>query len=355
MHVNWESERKQLQPWLNTLSEQEPDMAETAAKILANEDPIVVLVFIRHLLEKMVHAIYFAELGKAPKTQPLQNQLQQLNQSKGLPHSVYDTMMHLNRLGTYGAHPKETDEKINQEQVQHALVLLPSVLKWYLQTLSKPLPQSNQTGTLSRPITAPLITHRKTQPLKMLEKISRNPLLLAGWSLAFVVIGIGLLWAGMQYNLRGLPLQALKMEPSALIKVGYQAYQAKDYDLALAYYERCLKLDNRYVAAYNNRALVYQAQNKWPEALSDSNQAIALDLTYAVAYSTRGWTFFKQGQTAQALEDLNQAIQLRPDFRWAWFHRAQIEKAQGDCSKAKADFAKACELSHDEACQATCP
>lgn len=144
-------------------------------------------------------------------------------------------------------------------------------------------------------------------------------------------------------------------DPTELIKKGYIAFEQKDYNKALAYYNRCLELDPDYAAAFNNRALVLQALEKWPQALEDSNRAIALDPDYATAYSTRGWTFHRQGQSLRGLQDLDKAIELKPDSRWPWFYRAEIHTAQGDCAKAETDYQFACKLGHAGACKARCP
>jgi tetratricopeptide (TPR) repeat protein len=337
----WIGEQRRLQGYVAGIQAQAPGLAAELEALVTATQGVMILVYARRILEMVITDLCETALGRDRGTEPLQSLLQRLWKEGHLPEHIYTSMENLNRLGTYGAHPKD----FSPNQVREALVTLQTLLEWYGPAL-QPVATHSATGSLAQP--------PNTQPLKLLEqwhnRLSRPVLLMA----LGLLLGAGgaITWLARP---EVLPASAAKMDASGLIKAGYEAYQQGQYQRALAYYERCLAQDPSYAAAYNNRALVYQALKEWQAALTDANQAIALDPQYGVAYATRGHSFAQIGETAQALQDFERAIALRPDSRWSYVYRAALYRQQGQCPAALADLKQACERGHSDSCQATCP
>ena len=114
--------------------------------------------------------------------------------------------------------------------------------------------------------------------------------------------GADLAWA---YNNRGLARE-----------------HRREYQLALADYNRAILLKSSYAIAYNNRGNVYAYTGEFERALADHNRAIAIDPEYVFAYNNRGADYEDLGQNMKALADYSQAIALDPDYANGYNSRA---------------------------------
>lgn len=155
----------------------------------------------------------------------------------------------------------------------------------------------------------------------------------------------------------------------------------KDYDAAIADYNRTIKINPKFSWSYINRAIAYGRLNRWNEAIIDCSKAIELDQNYARAYNQRAWAYcqIKNYEAAivdankalglnpneanyfdtrawayaglerygDALADLNMAIKLSPEG-WLYNSRGKVYQLMGDEVKAQADFAKAKELGYSK-------
>ena len=155
----------------------------------------------------------------------------------------------------------------------------------------------------------------------------------------------------------------------------------RDYEAAIADYNKTIELNPKFSWSYMNRALVYGRLERWDEAIADYGRAIELDQNYADAYNGRAWSYCQIGKFAEALVDANKALELKPneanyfDTRadafvglkryeealadlnnaiklspegWLFHKRGEVYKAMGDETKAQADFAKAKKLGYDD-------
>ena len=153
----------------------------------------------------------------------------------------------------------------------------------------------------------------------------------------------------------------------------------KDYEAAIADYNKTIELNAKFSWSYHNRALAYGRLKRWDEAIADYGRAIEIDSNYASAYNGRAWSYCKIGKFEEALVDANRAVKLKPneanflDTRaeayiglkryeealadlntaiklspegWLFNNRGNLYKLMGDEAKAKADFDKAKKLGY---------
>jgi serine/threonine-protein kinase len=144
------------------------------------------------------------------------------------------------------------------------------------------------------------------------------------------------------------PPKVAPVEPPK--KSGKQAYEralaAKkrgDNAAAIRALGEAIALSPDFVAAYNTRGLLHQANNKLEEAIADFTQAIRLEPGNASLYNNRALAKKARGETASAIEDLNRAIELQPSEALFYLHRGQTALAKNDRVPAVADFTKAIE------------
>ena len=154
----------------------------------------------------------------------------------------------------------------------------------------------------------------------------------------------------------------------------------KDYEKAIADYNKTIELNPKFSWPYLNRAIAYGRLKRWDEAVVDYGRAIELDTNYADAYNGRAWSYCQIGKFEEALLDANKALELKPneanffDTRagayaglkryeealadmdkaiklspegWLYHNRGKIYLLMGDETKAQNDFDKARKLGYD--------
>ena len=107
-------------------------------------DKNVVMLYSRRCLELIVGELCESQLGRPRKTEPLKGIIDKLNKEEKVPGHIITSMLNLNSLSTYGAHPKEFDPV----QVKPVLNDLSTVLNWYIKFAGiKELPQKDTAKT----------------------------------------------------------------------------------------------------------------------------------------------------------------------------------------------------------------
>jgi tetratricopeptide (TPR) repeat protein len=99
---------------------------------------------------------------------------------------------------------------------------------------------------------------------------------------------------------------------------GKQISSVKNADQAIDNYSKAIKINPKFVKAYNNRGIAYIWKKKYDLALADFNKAIELDPKNGKAYNNRAIVYSYQGESGKALQDLKKAkslgIAVDPDF-----------------------------------------
>lgn len=121
----------------------------------------------------------------------------------------------------------------------------------------------------------------------------------------------------------------------------------KRWDEAIVDYGRALEIDQNYAAAYNGRAWSYCQIGKFEEAVVDADRAIKLKPNEANFYDTRATAYIGLKHYEDALADLNTAIKLSPEG-WIYYNRGELYRLMGNEAKAKADFDKAKQLGYNK-------
>jgi serine/threonine-protein kinase len=86
------------------------------------------MLYSRRCLEVIITDLCECELKRPRKTEPLKGIIDKLNSEEKVPSHIITSMLNLNSMSIYGAHPKEFDP----EQVKPVLNNLTTIIKWYL-------------------------------------------------------------------------------------------------------------------------------------------------------------------------------------------------------------------------------
>jgi tetratricopeptide (TPR) repeat protein len=119
----------------------------------------------------------------------------------------------------------------------------------------------------------------------------------------------------------------------------------RDFDRALADYNKAIELNPRSPSFRNDRGAAYLDLKDYSSAFDDFNRAIELDPRYAVPYNNRARAHvLGKGDHASAIADLDRAVELSPKYALAFENRGLSHLELKDLAKALADFNTAIEI-----------
>lgn len=124
----WSTEREQLRAYYERLRGRATELESELNRLLNNMEEVAALTYARRALEVIVTEICETELKRDRGTEPLAGLLEKFRKEKAVPEHIVASMHNLNRLGTFGAHPKP----FSPQQVREAFVALATVIDWYV-------------------------------------------------------------------------------------------------------------------------------------------------------------------------------------------------------------------------------
>ena len=130
---------------------------------------------------------------------------------------------------------------------------------------------------------------------------------------------------------------------------GRQHRLARNYEQALADFNRAIDLKPQYSDALSGRGETYRFMERYEEALTDFNRAIDLDPEDAWVIISRGETYRSMDRYEEALTDFNRAIDLDPEWAWAIASRGQTYWFMDRHEEALTDFNRAIDINPEDA------
>jgi len=130
---------------------------------------------------------------------------------------------------------------------------------------------------------------------------------------------------------------ATPKSPQAHSELGARYQTAGRVDEAEREYRRALKLNDRYVPAYNNLAYLYEHERREPEMAEQmARPAASADPTNGHCLDTLGWLLLRRGLTAEAIDPLERAHRRLPSNPSIAYHLAAAYAKSGAAEPAKA-------------------
>ena len=93
-----------------------------------------------------------------------------------------------------------------------------------------------------------------------------------------------------------------------------QAQAMGDLEHARALYDRVIAIQPEYAEAWNRRATLFLAEENYPEALRDVNEALRLEPRHFGAWGGLGAVLESLGAKEEALEAYKEALEIYPLF-----------------------------------------
>lgn len=98
-----------------------------------------------------------------------------------------------------------------------------------------------------------------------------------------------------------------------LNKIGIAYHQMLDFDAAKKYYERSLKINNRYAEAINNLGTIAYAKKSYRRAIGAYKKALRFSPDSASIYSNLGTAYFARKNYEEAMKSYEKALSLDPE------------------------------------------
>jgi tetratricopeptide (TPR) repeat protein len=144
-----------------------------------------------------------------------------------------------------------------------------------------------------------------------------------------------------QYTLWADCLNKSPEKPRPLLSYGAALADLGKVSEALPYYDKAIKLNPHYYAAYYNRGNAYINLGKDKQALADFDRAIEINPKLAVAYNNRGVVSGRLGDYKRAITDFNRAVAINPTRADTYANRGAAYESLGNHKEAIADFDRA--------------
>ena len=130
----------------------------------------------------------------------------------------------------------------------------------------------------------------------------------------------------------------------AYINRGNAKSELKNFIGAIADFDAVIRIDSNIANAYINRAAARKKLNDYPNALADYNKALTLKPDQVELYTSRSNLKVDMQDFQGAIDDLTTALQINPRYVVGYSNRAIIRKSVKDFKGAMEDYDKAIEL-----------
>lgn len=125
---------------------------------------------------------------------------------------------------------------------------------------------------------------------------------------------------------------------------GMNKLDNKQYEAAIAEFDKVTSKDPFYYEAFYGRAIAYQNLGNSSKALEDCSGAIKAKKDYFEAYILRSDVNLKLNKKKDALNDLESIVKMKPDYTSAWEKMGSLYYGEKDKTKAREVLDKAISL-----------
>ncbi|WP_392532384.1 tetratricopeptide repeat protein [Nostoc sp. C117] len=119
--------------------------------------------------------------------------------------------------------------------------------------------------------------------------------------------------------------QALNLEPQDQenwYHRGIALAVGEQFEEAIISYDRSLQIDPEYHEVWIDRGVVLFNLGRWSEAIESWDKALSVQADFYLAWYNRGVALDNLGRRPEAIASYRQAIAIKPDFHLAWYNQA---------------------------------
>lgn len=138
-------------------------------------------------------------------------------------------------------------------------------------------------------------------------------------------------WLNISEN-SGYPkvLNEKEFEAIHFCSLGVAWYEKADYDEAIKYFKRAIKLNSNFVEAHNNLGVAYAKQGNYSKAIECYKKATQKNLNYATPFNNIGVAFYRLGYLEKAVKYFEKAIKADPKYERAYDYKVVVLRQKSD-------------------------
>ena len=121
------------------------------------------------------------------------------------------------------------------------------------------------------------------------------------------------------------------------IKRGRHCLKNRDYERAIANFDKAIGLNPNH-DSYYNRGEAYYKNGNYARAIADFTKAIGFNPSDASVYRNRAGAYYNKGDYARAITDCTKVIELDSNYAAAYYIRGKAYDKKGDSIRSNADF-----------------
>jgi tetratricopeptide (TPR) repeat protein/membrane protease YdiL (CAAX protease family) len=141
---------------------------------------------------------------------------------------------------------------------------------------------------------------------------------------------------------------AITVAVQAYQELGGQAYQRDNFDVAIARFNKAIRLKPDEAGSYNGRGMTLGMKGDAAAALRDFNEAIRLQPGVADYYANRAWAHNLRGAYCEAVRDCDEALRRNRDCAFAYSNRGWARDELGEKEAALTDLTEALRRNRDD-------
>jgi len=183
-----------------------------------------------------------------------------------------------------------------------------------------------------------LTSRRKGSVKVLITLLAITSLFLAGLTFARNIV-----WSS-EVSLWEDVIQKSPMKARGYNGLGLAYYNMRQYDRAIAQFERAVALYPSYGAAFNNLGNALYQKGLYDRAIEAETRAIALGSDNPVFYFGRGMSLAKKGDYDSAIKDYTRAIAIDPGYADAYNNLGFVYHLRGAFSLAIEQYSQAIAL-----------
>ncbi len=131
-----------------------------------------------------------------------------------------------------------------------------------------------------------------------------------------------------------LPVDAMTKKAFKYYENGNKLYAIRDYDAAIAQYQKALRIDPLEAMIYIKLAALMIDKGDWQAAVENYKQALTITPNDSSLYTSLGNILQEHYKYEEALEAYKNALKISPTYKYNYFNIAIVENALGKYKEA---------------------
>ena len=131
---------------------------------------------------------------------------------------------------------------------------------------------------------------------------------------------------------------------SAWHSKGFALHNLKRYDKAIRCYDKILEIDPEHVSAWYTKGTALHSLGRYDEAIRCYDKTLEIEPEHAGAWSNKGFALHNLGRYSEAIRCYDKALEMEPEHVGMWYNKGLLLHTLGRYSEAIRCYDKVLEI-----------